>query len=143
MADLPLRRRDPILASLLQQRADEAITRLPPLDGVALDVQRALASRVGGGDTRIETVAQTLGTSVRSLQRRLATAGLTYHELLNLARKDAAARYLTDSLLSIGEIAYLLGYSEPAAFNRAFRRWHNEPPQAFRLRLRHREFPGR
>jgi AraC-like DNA-binding protein len=138
MAELPLRRRDPILSSLLQQRADEAIARLPPLDGVALDVRRSLASRVGGGDTRIETVARTLGTSVRSLQRRLAAAGLTYHELLDLARKDAAERYLTDSPLSIGEIAYLLGYSEPAAFNRAFRRWHKEPPQAFRLRLRHR-----
>jgi len=131
---LPLRRRDPTLGSLLQRQADEAIARLPPMQGVALDVRRALASRVGGGDTRIQTVARTLATSARSLQRRLAAAGVSYQQLLDLARKDAAERHLTDSLLSIGEVAYLLGYSEPAAFNRAFRRWHKETPQAFRQR---------
>jgi AraC-like DNA-binding protein len=106
------------------------------MDGVALDVRRALASRVGGGDTRIQTVARTLATSARSLQRRLAAAGVSYQELLNLAKSAAAERYLSDSRLSIGEVAYLLGYSEPAAFTRAFRRWSEETPQAFRLRQR-------
>jgi AraC-like DNA-binding protein len=71
-----------------------------------------------------------------SLQRRLAAAGFSYQQLLDLARRDAAARYLADSPLSIGEVAHLLGYSEPAAFNRAFRRWHHETPQAFRQRQR-------
>ena len=133
---LPLRRRDAVLGQLLQRQADEAIGRLPPMDGVALDVRRALASRVGGGDTRIQAVARTLATSARSLQRRLAAAGCSYQQLLDLARKDAAERYLSDSPLSIGEVAYLLGYSEPAAFNRAFKRWHDETPQAFRKRRR-------
>jgi len=133
---LPLRRRDPVLGGLLQRQADEAIGRLPPMDGVALDVRRALASRIGGGDTRIQAVARTLATSARSLQRRLAAAGLSYQQLLDLARRDAAERYLADSALSIGEVGYLLGYSEPAAFNRAFRRWHHETPQAFRHRER-------
>jgi AraC-like DNA-binding protein len=136
MWQLPLRRRDPVLGGLLQRQADEAIGRLPPMDGVALDVRRALASRVGGGDTRIQSVARMLATSARSLQRRLAAAGCSYQQLLDLARKDAAERYLSDSPLSIGEVAYLLGYSEPAAFNRAFKRWHQETPQAFRKRRR-------
>ena len=134
MCQLPFRRRDAALGSLLQRHADEAIARLPPMETVALDVRRALASRVGGGDTRIQTIARTLATSARSLQRRLAAAGVSYKQLLDHARKDAAERYLTDSLLSIGEVAYLLGYSEPAAFNRAFRRWHKETPLAFRER---------
>jgi len=133
---LPLRRRDPVLGRLLQGQADEAIGRMPPVDGVALDVRRALASRVGGGDTRIQTIARVLATSARSLQRRLAGAGVSYQQLLDLARRDAAERYLTDSRLSIGEVAYLLGYSEPAAFNRAFKRWRHETPQAFRQRER-------
>src|SRR6476659_4025975 len=72
----------------------------------------------------------------RLLQRRLAAAGFSYQQLLDLARRDAAERYLSDSTLSIGEVAYLLGYSEPAAFNRAFRRWHHETPHAFRQRER-------
>lgn len=133
---LPLRRRDATLGNLLQQQADEALARLQPVDDVAIDVRRALASRVGSGDTRIETVARTLATSARSLQRRLAAAGASYQRLLDVARRDAAERYLTDSAFSIGEVAYLLGYSEPAAFNRAFRRWHGETPRAFRRRQR-------
>ena len=133
---IPLRRRDPALGSLLQRQAEEAIARLPPMEGAALDVRRALASRVGSGDTRIQTIARTLAMSARSLQRHLTAAGVSYQQLLDQARKDAAERYLTDSPLSIGEVAYLLGYSEPAAFNRAFRRWHKETPQAFRQRQR-------
>jgi AraC-like DNA-binding protein len=85
---------------------------------------------------RIQTVARVLATSARSLQRRLAAAGVSYQQLLDLARKDAAERHLTDSLLSIADVAYSLGYSEPAAFNRAFRRWHKDTPQAFRQRQR-------
>jgi AraC-like DNA-binding protein len=63
-------------------------------------------------------------------------AGVSYQQLLDLAWKAAAERYLTDAPLSIGEVAYLLGYSEPATFTRAFRRWNDETPQAFRLRQR-------
>jgi AraC-like DNA-binding protein len=133
---LPLRRRDPALGRLLQRQADEAIARLPPMDGVALDVRRVLASRIGGGNTRIQAVARDLATSVRSLQRRLAAAGASYQQLVDLARRDAAERHLTDASLSIGEVAYLLGYSEPAAFTRAFRRWRHETPRAFRQRRR-------
>jgi AraC-like DNA-binding protein len=136
MWQFPLRRRDPALSRLLQRQADESVARLPPTEGVALDVRRALASLIGGGDTRIQTIARTLATSPRSLQRRLAHAGVSYHQLLELVRKDAAERYLTDSSLTVGAVAYLLGYSEPAAFNRAFRRWHKETPQAFRERRR-------
>jgi AraC-like DNA-binding protein len=129
---LPFQRRDAALGGLLQRLAEEAIARLPPVQGVALDVLRVLAVRVGGGDTHIEATARTLARSVRSLQRHLAAAGVSYKRLLSQARMDAAARYLTGSPLAIGEIAYLLGYSEPSAFNRAFKRWHNETPRAFR-----------
>jgi hypothetical protein len=53
---LPLRRRDSVLSSLLQQQADEAIARLPPLEDYALDVRRVLAQRIGGDDTRIQAM---------------------------------------------------------------------------------------
>jgi AraC-like DNA-binding protein len=135
---LPLRRRDPALADLLQRQAEEAIRRLPPMSGVALDVRRALASRVGGGDIRIQAIAAMLAMSCRSLQRHLAAAGVSFQHLLDQSRRDAAERYLSDARLSIGEVAYLLGYSEPAAFNRAFRRWYDITPLAFRQRGRDR-----
>ncbi len=135
---LPLRRRDPILRGVLEAHADAIAARLPARDGLALQVQRALASRLGGGDTRVEAVGRALAMSPRTLQRRLAAEGVTFQRLLDDARMSAASRYLGDPALAIGEIAYLLGYSEPAPFHRAFRRWYGTTPESFR-----RRFPSR
>ncbi|HKV99313.1 MAG TPA: AraC family transcriptional regulator ligand-binding domain-containing protein [Vicinamibacterales bacterium] len=131
---LPLRRRDPVLRQVLETQANDVLARLPVRQGLAQDVQRALAKRVAGGDTRIDTVARELATSGRTLQRRLADEGVSYQELLDEARKEAAARYLRASALAIGEVAYLVGYSEPAPFHRAFKRWYGVTPEMFRKR---------
>jgi AraC-like DNA-binding protein len=72
--------------------------------------------------------------SARTLQRRLSAAGLSYQELLDVVRRETAEKCMMDSSLSIGEVAYLVGYSEPAAFHRAFKRWTGITPQAFRER---------
>jgi AraC-like DNA-binding protein len=71
----------------------------------------------------------------RSLDKARQNPAL--QQLLDRSRKDAAERYLADSLLSISEVAHEIGYSEPAAFNRAFRRWHHQTPQAFRCAAAH------
>jgi AraC-like DNA-binding protein len=131
---LPLRRRDAVLRRLLESQADDILARLPARTGLALEVQRALAARVAGGDTRIETVARQLAMSARTLQRRLAAEGASYHGLLDEARKEAAGRYLGDATLAVGEIAYLVGYSEPPPFHRAFKRWYGTTPELFRQR---------
>jgi AraC-like DNA-binding protein len=129
---LPFRRRDPVLRSLLERQADEIIAQMPAAEGVIYGLRRALARRVVGGDTRISAVARDLATTPRTLQRRLTEAGLSYQEVLDMARREAVEKYLANSALSIGEVAYLLGYSEPSAFHRAFKRWNGVTPQAFR-----------
>jgi AraC-like DNA-binding protein len=133
---LPLRRRDSVLRGVLEWQADAIAARLPSNGGIASEVRRALASRVTGGNTGIQVVARQLGTTPRTLQRRLAEQRSSYQELLDATRQEAAAGYLAHSTLSICEIAYLLGYSEAAAFHRAFKRWNDETPQAFRARER-------
>jgi len=129
---LPLRRRDPILRRMLESQANHILERLSNRTGVALEVQRALVARVTGGDTKIESVARQLTMSARTLQRRLAEEGVSYQELLDGARKQAAGQYLSESTLAIGEVAYLVGFSEPAAFHRAFKRWFGLTPERFR-----------
>jgi AraC-like DNA-binding protein len=133
---VPLRRRDPILRNILESASRTALPRLSAADGTPLDVRRVLPSRLARGETEIDHVARALGTSVRTLQRRLSSAGLSYHGLLDVVRREIAERSLADSSLSIGEVAYLVGYSEPAAFHHAFKRWTGLTPQAFRQRPR-------
>jgi AraC-like DNA-binding protein len=131
--ELPLRRRDAVLQSVLLRNADEIAARLPKPDDVVSDLRRILLSRLAQGDSNIESVARSMGTSVRSLQRRLTDRGSSYQDVLESIRREAAGQYLSDRALSISEVGYLLGYSEPAAFHRAFKRWHGCTPQEYRL----------
>src|SRR5262245_48597310 len=76
----PLRRRDPVLRALLETHASAALSRRGQADSVTLDVRRALVARLSRGETDIDTVARELGTSVRTLQRRLSVTGLSYQD---------------------------------------------------------------
>jgi AraC-like DNA-binding protein len=84
----------------------------------------------------IGVVARQLAIAPRTLQRRLAAQGMSYQQLVDVVRREAAERLLTDASMSIGEIGYLLGFSEPSAFHRAFRRWHSLTPHDYRSRQR-------
>ncbi len=95
-------------------------------------MRRVLASHIACGNTDIAVIARKLAISPRTLQRRLATHGVSYQILLEETRKEAAGRHLARSRLAICEIAFLLGYSEPAPFYRAFKRWYGMTPQTFR-----------
>jgi AraC-like DNA-binding protein len=128
----PLKRRDPVLRGVLQSQADAITPPVAATNNLPLHVRRVLAPRLARGQMEIDVVARDLGMSSRTLQRRLAVAGRSYQELLDMVRRETAERYIADRSLSIGEVAYLVGYSEPAAFHRAFKRWTGVTPQAFR-----------
>jgi AraC-like DNA-binding protein len=129
---LPLRRRDPTLRHMLEAHANALLAQLPARTGLAADVQRALTSHVAGGDVRIDAIARRFAMSARTLQRKLGEEGTSFQKLVDDARREAAGNYLKSSTLAIGEIAYLLGYSEPAPFHRAFKRWYATTPEVFR-----------
>jgi AraC-like DNA-binding protein len=80
----------------------------------------------------IELLAQSLGVSVRSLQRRIASAGSSFSGLLEDVRFQLATSWLEDTPKSIAEIAFDLGYNYPANFTRAFRRRTGVPPNVYR-----------
>jgi AraC-like DNA-binding protein len=131
-------RRDPTLLGWLEQQADSAMSSLPARESLVERVRRALASGLVDGDASIEAVARALAMSSRTLQRRLAGECVTFQRLFDAVRRENAERSLRGSVLSIAEIAFLLGYSEPAAFHRAFRRWHGVTPQEYRAGRRER-----
>ena len=88
------------------------------------DVSRPLPSAVEAG--------RRLGLSVSTLRRRLEEEGTSYQGLKDECRRTAAIRYLAARELSLAEISALLGFEEPSAFFRAFRRWTGTTPARYR-----------
>jgi AraC-like DNA-binding protein len=113
---------------------------LPRADSTSADVthrvEHVLADLLAADSGRpdIQLVAARMGTSVRTLQRRLLAAGLTYSHVLQQARLAAAREMLMDRQRRISEVARRLGYSDPAHFTRAFRRWMGCAPRELRRR---------
>lgn len=77
-------------------------------------------------------VADQLGISVRNLQRRLRALGTTYQSLLDEARQGLAMKLICEGDLPLYEVAYMVGYTEPSAFYKAFRRWTGSTPGDYR-----------
>jgi AraC-like DNA-binding protein len=124
------------LAHLNEQVVARYLAQLNRED-VAMQVKAYLVDRLPSGDVREEALAERLNMSLRSLQRRLQDQGTSYKELLEQTRRELAEQYVRNTRLSINEITFLLGFTEPANFSRAFRRWHGLSPSAFRERERH------
>lgn len=99
---------------------------------IALQVRKRLIEQLPSGRASEYTVARGLNLSPRTLQRKLREEGTTYKNLLEETRRELANQYIENSRLSINEITYLLGFSEPSNFTRAFKRWHGVSPTAYR-----------
>jgi AraC-like DNA-binding protein len=106
-------------------------------------LRRSVAQLIMEGDHSVERLAENLGWSVRTLQRRLAVRGLNYSSLLAEVRKTLALNLLENPSLGIAQIAYCLGYSEVSTFNHAFRRWVGQPPREYRDSRKPRPKPAR
>jgi AraC-like DNA-binding protein len=94
----------------------------------------SLARALPSGEVHIDVIATELGVSRRTLQRRLAQRDTNFMQLLGEVRSTLAVRYLADNRLVITEIAFLLGYSDLAAFSTAFRGWYECSPTEHRSR---------
>jgi AraC-like DNA-binding protein len=132
--DLPLPRSDERLSGYLARRADELLATLPDDARWADRARREIGLLLPEGEPRLATVARRLAVSDRTLHRRLADDGTSFAALVEEARRERAMLLLGDAHLSASEVAFLLGYAEPAGFFRAFKRWTGETPQAWRSR---------
>lgn len=129
---LRLERADPLLNDVLQRHASALIERLPVVVSLRAGVVRAVQESMLEGEPSIDGIARRMGVSGRTLQRRLKDEGLTFHQLVDDVRCETAVRFLNDPRMAISEIGFLLGFSEPSAFHRAFRRWTGQTPGEFR-----------
>ena len=133
-ATRPMREADAALAEIIRRRLDNALVDRDRSDAGAMTtrVRRLLVERLGQSVLTLDSVATALAVSRRTLTRRLAQERVSFRQIVDDVRSDFARALLRDRGLSIGDIAFFLQYSEPAAFHRSFRRWTGQTPQAFR-----------
>jgi len=95
-------------------------------------VKSIVAGLALAGTVSLETAAEHLGISPRTLQRRLTQSGITFWAMVEQSRFEIAGALLRDTDLKVQEIATRLGYSSPGGFSRAFARWAGCSPSSFR-----------
>lgn len=100
-------------------------------------VKNLLTPLFRGETPSLETIAMKLGIAPWTLQRQLATEGTGFRELVDETRKQLARDYIRETDTSLAEIAWLLGFSNPAAFHKAYRRWFSMSPGEHRKLIRH------
>jgi AraC-like DNA-binding protein len=132
MLSLPLPRAEPHLFGYLARRVEALQAALPVAERWAERARREIGALLAHGEPRLADVARRLAVSERTLHRRLADDDTRFAALVDEARRERATFLLEDPRLSSSEIAFLLGYAEPAAFFRAFRRWTGTTPQTWR-----------
>ena len=130
---LPLTTADPKLLRVLQPYCDAAAKERNVKPGtLRTAVEAEVEKLLPDGKAKAENVAQALALSLRTLARRLADEGTTYGEVVDQLRKSLATQYLNDPGMSLGQIAWLLGYEGSTSFNHAFKRWTGRSPSADR-----------
>ena len=134
LLDAPMRRADPGLNNVLQRHAASLMETLPVAVSFDDSVRRELYLALTAGEHTpvVDDIAGRLAIGSRTLQRRLREADTSFATLLDELRFNLASRFLADPSMTIGEVGFLLGFSEPSAFNRAFRRWSGDTPGAYR-----------
>lgn len=118
----------PAVHRQLREDCEQALARLRSGWGVRDQVREKLTPLLEGEAPRLEQVAMELGITPWSLQRRLTEAGTGFRELVDRTRQDLALDYIRETRLAFSEIAWLLGFSGPAAFHKAYQRWFGRSP---------------
>ena len=116
------------LSQVMTAHAEELLTDLERSRSMRGRVERLLVPMLHTGDASIDVIAGKLGLSRQTLFRKLKAEHVTFEKVLNELRYKMALEYLNRKKVSVKETAYLLGFSEPAAFSRAFKRWTGSSP---------------
>lgn len=117
---------------VLSDRADALLKNLELEKSMRGRVERVLLGVLHTGEVRMDTIAAKLGQSRQTLYRRLRDEDVSFEKVLDELRHQLAVHFLQARKVSVNETAYLVGFSQPAAFTRAFKRWTGMAPRDFR-----------
>jgi AraC-like DNA-binding protein len=128
----PLPSADPKLHAVIRQHAERLLAELPKAESMTARVRELLMDGLPSGKASADHIANALHVSASTLTRRLEREGTNFKALHDDLRRSLALRYVAESDLSLAEIAFLLGFSQTAAFHRAFKRWTERTPLEYR-----------
>ena len=127
----PIPLANPGLLDYFEQYADRFLAEMDRQDQYTQSVTKIVLSRLDDVSLNINKVAQEMAVSVRTLQKHLEREGVLFSELYRDIRQKLAQKYLRENY-SVEQITYLLGYSEPSVFRKAFKKWSGITPKAYR-----------
>lgn len=113
---------------VFSERAEALLAILERSATMTGRVESLLMPIIHTGDVGMGNIAAKLGMSRISLYRRLKAEGSTFERILDDLRHKLALSYLSGKKISVNEVAYLVGFTDPAAFSRAFKRWTGNNP---------------
>jgi AraC-like DNA-binding protein len=119
---------------VLSERANDLLKSFQASRTTRGRVEAILMPILHTGEASMDTVAEKLGLSRQTLYRQLKAEGVTFEEVLDDLRHRLALEFLAAKKVSVNETAYLVGFSDPAAFSRAFKRWTGMSPRDARGR---------
>lgn len=128
---IPVKMANPALLQQFEAYARKFLAGLEPTPTTTRDVTRILLARLDDRSLSIEKVAREMAVSVRTLQMRLDEEGTLFSDLLQETRERLAKQYLSENY-TVEQITYLLGFSEPSVFRKAFKKWSGVTPKEFR-----------
>src|SRR5947207_10420616 len=120
------------VSRLVTERAEAQLEKLEDLKSMRGRVEKLLIPLLHTGEAKIETIARKLALSRQTLFRKLKAEGVTFEQVLDELRHKRALEDLNGKKVTVNETAYLLGFSDAAAFSRAFKRWTGSSPRMMR-----------
>lgn len=123
---------DPRLFEIMRRYLNDVLGKMPREAAHLATIRKAVAETMHENSPNLRRVAQKLRASPRTLQRQLKHHGLDFKNILEDTRRQFALDYLENREDTLTQIAFLLGYSEVSAFNRAFKRWTGKTPMEYR-----------
>jgi AraC-like DNA-binding protein len=118
--------------AILCDHADTLLTDLESSKSRRGMVESLLIPILHTEGANMASVAAKLGLSRQALYRQLRKEGVTFQEVLDDLRHRMAVSYIRGGKVSVNEAAFLVGFSDPAAFSRAFKRWTGASPRAMK-----------
>lgn len=126
---------DPRLLALFESIVQETKDGMTPTGGLQEQIMHWMKKTLPTHYPTLQRTAEQFGMSVRTLQHRLKSENTTFNDLSVQVRKELAMGYLRNRNTSVGDIAYALHFSEPSAFQSAFKKWTGITPGQYRANM--------